>query len=214
MKPTNGWIEFLLTEWLLLASAAALAASVFVRTEKGVAPRMMDRPVTANRYIYAGLLVIVALTVLRVLPLAFGVLVLVYALIFDRKAMRVDYGLLLTFLCFFGLTENIKPLLNVDIEHSRHIFLFSALLSQIMSNVSATLLFAKFTTQWKALLWGANVGGFGNLVSSFANLIAYKFYIGQANRYEIMPFTIRFVGLGYVMFFAGLGLYLALETWP
>jgi len=193
--------------------ALLLVASVMATKRNAREPQIRSTEVERSGYLYGGLLVIVALTVLRVLPFATGAIVLVYALVFDRKALRVDYGLLLTFVCFFGLADNIRILLASNLEHSGHIFMLSALSSQIMSNVPAALLFAKFTSQWQALLWGTNVGGFGGLVASFANLIAYKLYLAHADRGEIAPFTIKFIGLGYLMFFLGMGLYLAKEAW-
>jgi len=100
-----------------------------------------------------------------------------------------------------------KLLLATEIQHADHIFLFSALASQCISNVPAALLFAKFTSQWQALLWGTNVGGFGSLVGSLANLIAYRIYVRDATREETGRFTLLFVVLGYLCFFLGVGLY-------
>jgi len=71
-----------------------------------------------------------------------------------------------------------KLALPSELSPSGHIFLFSALASQIMSNVTATLLFAQFTTNWEALLWGVNAGGFGafRVISEFNCLldVGYK----------------------------------------
>jgi len=189
--------------------AILLAASVTVKTTHD-RTQAESTLISRTAYVYGSLLIIVVLTVLRVLPIVASAIVPVYALVFDRKALRVDYGLLFTFLCFIGLAENIRGLLASSLEHPGHIFILSALLSQVMSNVPAALLFTKFTTQWKALLWGTNVGGFGNLVSSFANLIAYKLYISHEDRSKLVPFTIKFIGLGYVMFFLGMGIYMAI----
>ena len=57
-------------------------------------------------YGYVGLLVVVLLIVVRVLPVAAGVIVPVFAIAFDRRALRVDYLLLATFFCFFGLADS------------------------------------------------------------------------------------------------------------
>lgn len=193
--------------------ALLLAVSFVVKTQndKKVQPRKVLIERTA--YVYGGLLFVVVLTVFRVIPVVSGALVLAYAFVFNRKSLRVDYSLLLTFLCFFGLTENIRILLTARLEHSGHIFILSALTSQVMSNVPVALLFAKFTTQWKALLWGTNVGGYGNIMASFANIIAYKLYVGHESSNNIASFTIKFIGIGYVMFFVGMGLYWAIEVW-
>jgi len=76
-----------------------------------------------------------------------------------------------------------------------------------MSNVPATLLFAKFTLNWQALLWGANAGGFGSLFGSLANLIAYKIYVAHENTNNTAEFTVRFLLMGYAALFVSIGLY-------
>ncbi len=185
-----------------------IIVSITVRTQNNKASQPRKAVTRRAVYIYGVLLVLVDLIVLHILPIAVGALVLVYAFLFDRKALRVDYFLLITFLCFFGIADNIRTLLVSNLEHTDHVFIFSALSSQVMGNVPVALLFAKFTTQWKALIWGTNVGGFGSLVASFANLIAYKFYIAHEDSDNVKSFTIKFVVYGYVMFFMGIGLYL------
>lgn len=161
-------------------------------------------------YIYGALLAIILLTVFHVLPVSAGIIVIFFALIFDRKSLRVDYTLLFSFLFFFGIADNLKVILTTEINHSGHIFLFSALTSQIISNVPATLLFAKFTLNWQALLWGANAGGFGSLFGSLANLIAYKIYVTHEDTNNTALFTARFLIMGYVALFASIGLYFLL----
>ncbi|WP_457575506.1 SLC13 family permease [Desulfomarina sp.] len=157
--------------------------------------------------IYVVLLFLVLLTVFHLLPVSCGILTLLFALFFDRKTLRIDYALLLSFFFFFGLAENLKLLLAAEIGHSGHIFFFSALASQVMSNVPATLLFSKFTSNWKALLWGVNTGGFGSLVGSLANLIAYKIYVTHQDSGDIAMFTIKFLIMGYMAFLLSVGLY-------
>ena len=158
-------------------------------------------------YVYGALLVVILLSVFHILPLSAGGAVILFALVFDRKALRVDYPLLLSFLFFFGIADNLEVVLGSRITPSGHIFLFSALVSQVMSNVPAALLFANFTSNWKALLWGVNAGGFGSLFGSLANLIAYKIYVGNKNIDDVAGFTVKFLVLGYIAFFAAIGLY-------
>jgi len=170
--------------------------------------------VQSSAYIYGILLLAVLLSVLRFLPALTGMLVIAYALLRDRRSLRVDYALLVSFFFFFGLAENMKFMLAAEIKHAGHVFLFSALASQVMSNVPAALLFAKFTPNWKALLWGTNAGGFGSLFGSFANLIAYRFYVthkqvNQAGNQAL--FTAKFLAMGYGAFFLAIGWYFVLQ---
>lgn len=170
--------------------------------------------INKKAYIYGILLLIVLLSILRVLPVVSGMLVILFALLFDRKALLVDYAILLSFIFFFGLAENLRGILVSEISHSEHIFLFSALASQVMSNVPVTLLFAKFTTNWEALLWGANAGGFGSLFGSLANLIAYKIYVTDEGTSNAAMFTAKFLIMGYMAFFLSIGLYFLLSRVP
>jgi len=189
--------------YLLLLVAASLA----VRTRGVPGNPPVAGEVSNFGYVYLLLLVVIVLAVLHVLPVASVFLAIAYVLVFDRRSLRVDYALLLSFLCFFGLADNIHLLVAPQLQHAGDVFLASAVTSQLISNVPATLLFAKFTTQWQALLWGASVGGFGSLVGSLANLIAYRIYIVNNRGGGAGVFTIRFFAFGYLAFFIGVGLY-------
>ena len=46
--------------------------------------------------------------------------------------------------------------------------------SQIISNVPAAMLLSGFTTDYKQLLYGVNIGGLGTLIASMASLISYR----------------------------------------
>ncbi len=198
---------------LAVVSLIVLAlASLAIRVTVGPEPDSGATQPGSRALVYTGFLIALILVVLHVLPVWVGAVVIGFALVLDRGSLRIDLSLLLTFVCFFGLADNMKVLFEAAIEHSGHVFILSALTSQVISNVPAALLFAKFTTQWKALLWGTNVGGFGSLIASLANLIAYRLYVTHESTGDIMSFTLRFTVLGYVAFFLGLGLYGCMES--
>lgn len=188
-----------------------ILASIAIKTINDEVPKPAIA-IGRSVFIYEALLLVVILIVLHLLPVQAGLIVVVYAVVFDRNSLRIDYPLLLTFFAFFGLAENIQSLFAANIEHSGHIFIFSSLLSQIISNVPVALLFARFTPRWEALLWGTNVGGFGSLVGSLANLIAYKLYISYEDTNNSASFTTKFLLIGYVAFAIGILLYLRLKT--
>ena len=196
--------------FLLLLVVSALA----IKTRADLSHPAPVARVGKSSYIYGVLLVVVLLTVLRELPVPTALLAVLYVLLFDREALRVDYALLLSFLFFFGLAENIRFMLEAEISHAGHIFLFSALASQVISNVPVAVLFAKFTAHWEALLWGVSVGGFGSLFGSLANLIAYKLYINHSTTNDPALFTAKFLIIGYVAFFMAIGLYFSLQEIP
>ncbi len=130
-----------------------------------------------------GLLFIISLAcVLRLLDYRITfILVLSVIFLFDRSILkRIDYCLLLTFICFFifvgniGQIEVIKDFL-AELITGRELFV-AILSSQIISNVPAAALLSAFTSQYKAILLGTDIGGLGTLIASLASLISYKFY--------------------------------------
>ncbi len=191
-----------------------VVSSFIIKTKNTISSSIEIKRVDNSAYVYGILLIIVFLSIFHVLPVIAGLLVIIYALLFDRKALCVDYALLCSFFFLFGLADNMKMLLTSGIMSSGHVFLFSALVSQVISNVPTTLLFAKFTSNWEALLWGANVGGFGSLFGSLANLIAYKIYVTNDNTNNSAMFTAKFLLIGYVAFFLSIGLYFMLHGVP
>ena len=134
--------------------------------------------------IYAVLFVIALLSVLRILPWYVMVL-LVFIVIggMDYKILfRADYILLLTFIGFFIFTGNMGRIPAVSgmleqVVNGREFFV-SIIASQFISNVPATLMLSGFTSNYKELMAGVNVGGLGTLIASMASLISYKAYTG------------------------------------
>ena len=193
----------------LLFLGLLIIFSILVRIQNELHEEQIQK-INKKAYLYGVLFIVVLLTVFHILPVSSGIVVILFAVIFDRKALCIDYALLLSFLFFFGIADNLQTILSTEVGHSRHIFLFSALASQVMSNVPATILFAKFTSNWQALLWGANAGGFGSLFGSLANLIAYKLYVTHEGSKNVAIFTARFVVIGYMALFISIDLYFLL----
>ena len=112
------------------------------------------------------------------------ILVLTATLIADRKLLlKVDYSLLLTFVCFFifvGNLERIDAVKNaLSLFLKGRVFVVSVLSSQIISNVPAAMMISRFTTDARPLLLGVNIGGLGTPVASLASLISFKLYAGS-----------------------------------
>ena len=133
--------------------------------------------------VYAALFALCLLTVLRVVPYQATTTVIIAAmLIVSRKLFKeIDYMLLLTFVCFFiisenlGQTEAVKTFLQSLLE--KNALLTAVGTSQIISNVPAAVLLSGFTDNWQALLQGVNIGGLGTPVASLASLITLKLYM-------------------------------------
>lgn len=138
--------------------------------------------------LYSILFIICILTVLGICDyrICFAV-VFVALVIFDRKVLRkIDYMLLLTFVCFFIFSGNvskitfIKEMITSFVEG--HAFAAGLLLSQIISNVPAATMLAGFTGDCTKLMLGVDIGGLGTLVASLASLISYKLYSAGENK--------------------------------
>ncbi len=132
---------------------------------------------------YAGLFVLCLLSVFRVLHYAVATAaVLLFMLVFSRRLLlKVDYGLLATFVCFFLFAGNMGRIPQVHELLSRllekNTLATSVLASQVISNVPAAVLLSGFTADWRSLLAGVNVGGLGTPIASLASLISLKIYL-------------------------------------
>ena len=137
--------------------------------------------------VYLLLFGICLLCVARVLPWPVMLAVLIAVVFFlDRKLFaKVDYFLLLTFVCFFLFIGNmeripaIADLLRSFIQDRE--LLLATLFSQCISNVPAAILLSGFTDAAKPLLYGVNIGGLGTLIASLASVISYRIYGNQKN---------------------------------
>ena len=93
---------------------------------------------------------------------------------------KVDYVLLLIFLCFFIFIGNVKSIPEVQAwmqsAMEGRVFLTSFLTSQVISNVPAAILLSAFTDEVRNILYGVNIGGLGTPIASLASLITLKFY--------------------------------------
>jgi Na+/H+ antiporter NhaD/arsenite permease-like protein len=134
--------------------------------------------------IYTLLFILVILSVFKLIDYRYILLItLFYVIVKDREALRqVDYFLLATFVCFFIFIGNLSniPLLKDALKNffsaPNTTYFSSILFSQVISNVPCAILVSTFTSNWKEVLLGVNVGGLGTLIASLASLISYKLY--------------------------------------
>ena len=137
------------------------------------------------------------------------IITLMTVLLFNIKLLiKIDYMLLLTFICFFIFIGNIadtnvvQTLASESLKDSSSVFFSSILVSQFISNVPASILLAEFTTDWKSLLLGVNIGGLGTMIASMASVISYKLFI-MANPNEGKKYLLTFsiYNFSYLAFF-------------
>ena len=113
---------------------------------------------------------------------------------FKRVFLGVDYYLLLTFIALFVLIGNLENIAFFSMLFTKWIsgseVLWGILASQVISNVPAAILLSGFSTNYEAIIVGINIGGFGTLIASMANLISYKILVREYNNFKIRYLSI------------------------
>ena len=141
-----------------------------------------------HRKLLAVSLVLFALcvaTVLRWVPYQATLVVTVAAILLVRPKtlLKVDYGLLLTMAFMFVFAGNMA-----QIDVVRQVFgdlmawdptVTAMALSQVTSNMPASVLLSEFTADWQGLLAGIGVGGFGTPIASMASIVSLRIYMRE-----------------------------------
>lgn len=191
-----------------------IAAAIPVLPRELPTQELMDEKITSVKelVIYSVLFVLCLFTVFRVVPYQVTTIIIVLILAIVRRELlkEIDFMLLLTFVCFFVVSENLGRIESI------RMFLASLLgkntlmtaigASQIISNVPAAVLLSGFTDQWRELLAGVNIGGLGTPIASLASLITLKLYIRWpgANIMKFLGFftLVNLIGLGVLILFS------------
>ncbi len=148
-----------------------------------------------------------------------GIALLMTALVFllfqHQVLRRLDWPLLLVFVLMFldlrlvGQFTWVRSVLTrVDWSHGTTVFCAGALLSQVMSNVPATILLSQYSSDWQHLAWGADVGGFGLVIGSLASLIALRLGRQPGAWYRFHAWSLPF----FLCVAGSTGLWLALRS--
>lgn len=108
-------------------------------------------------------------------------LVTLVLLAVDPKVFRrVDYVLLLTFLCFFVFSSSIAANQRIAGFLERAVrgneYWWSIGISQIISNVPASIVLWPFTTDLRALIYGLDTAGLVTVIGSLASVINLRLY--------------------------------------
>lgn len=178
--------------WLFSGALLCLFICKLYRKEPKLLTGVSDKQIAqswteegkAKRIFYIGLFVIVISTIVsRTTYWPYITLIVVGAIaIFDHKILtkKVDYVLLLTFLCFFVFSSSIcaNPKISAFLEKSvgGNEYWWGILLSQVISNVPASIVLWPFTKNLAALLYGVDSAGLCSLIGSLASVINYRIY--------------------------------------
>lgn len=111
-----------------------------------------------------------------------------------RVFLGVDYFLLLTFIALFILIGNLENISFFNSLFRQFItgneVLWGIVASQVISNVPAAILLSGFSTNYEAIIVGINIGGFGTLIASMANLISFKILVRECDEFKVRYFVI------------------------
>ncbi len=142
--------------------------------------------VGAKRGFYLGLFLLVILTIITRTEYWWAAVIIVTGaiLIADRKLLlKVDYVLLFTFLFFFvfsssvAANESIAGFLSKAVSGREYWWAIG--LSQIISNVPASIVLYPFSQSNAALIYGADTAGLCSLIGSLASVINYRIYVRE-----------------------------------
>lgn len=133
-------------------------------------------------YAVVGLLISIATILIvnrRLLYKVDIILILIFALMF------IVFGELSLILKHIGVIEPLTNPINI--------LVYSVVLSQVISNVPATIILLNHVRNWIPLAYGVNIGGLGLIIGSMANIIVLRISnmsLREFHRYQIPYFLI------------------------
>lgn len=171
-----------------------------------------DNPVNVRKLlVFSILFVLCLLTVFQLLNhfVLLGIVLVVLALAARPLYRKIDYSLLLTFVCFFIFSGNmgripaVQELIGGLLSQS--VVGTAVFTSQFISNVPAAVLLSRFTDDVTGLLVGTNLGGLGTIIASLASLISFKIYLKSPGakplRYLGVFTLVNVLGLAVLLIF-------------
>lgn len=175
---------------LCIMSGILLVIFIFVLTAKEKENLVFvsgnQAPGGSKRWFYVALFclvlwVIVSRTTLWMYAVA---VVFLAVILFDPVVIRkTDYVLLATFLCFFVFSSSISSHPAVAGFLSKLVagneYWVSIGISQIISNVPASIVLYPFTVNNAGLIYGLDTAGLVSLIGSLASVINYRIYVRE-----------------------------------
>ncbi len=154
------------------------------REPSSVSGKLVLSSPRAKKTFYLVLFAVVLWMIVSRTSLWVWVLVIISALVlaFDREVLRrTDYVLLLTFFCFFVFSSSVTNHPAIagflsSIMAGRE-YVVSILVSQVISNVPASIVLYPFAVNKGALLYGLDSAGLCTLIGSLASVINYRIYV-------------------------------------
>ena len=139
-----------------------------------------------RRITYLALFIMILLTIVtrtKFWPIAVLIVIISIAAVNIKLFTQVDYILIFTFLCFFIFSSSIagNPKISVVLQKAvaGHEYWWAIGLSQIISNVPASIVLYPFTENFSGLIYGADTAGLCSLIGSLASVINYRIYVRE-----------------------------------
>lgn len=180
--PNREFLSIMAPPFLFSVFLITLSVCLFVKNDP---VEISDEKIVLDKTKTVFLLFLFAFSIVivfRAVPYYLGLIIIPPLLfIIDRKALgKVDYPLLLTFVFFFIFAGNMGRIAEVRKFFSyflgKDTLVFSALSCQIISNVPSAILLSQFSSDYRNLLLGVNIGGVGTIIASLASLITFREY--------------------------------------
>ena len=129
------------------------------------------------------LIIAVIVTRTALWPYAVLLVLAVIALLDRRLLLEVDYVLIVTFFCFFVFSSSIAANAQIAAVLKKAVagneYWWAIGLSQIISNVPASIVLYPFTENFAGLIYGADTAGLCSLIGSLASVINYRIYVRE-----------------------------------
>ncbi len=199
---------------VLLILLLVLTALVFANTPLQVEDRLPDAPLDRPLLLtaLAMYLPFLVLTDRGDAVWACAAVAAVVAGLRPRVLARVDSGLLLVFVLMFidlrllaGLDAVQAAIGGLGLADPMRLYAAGIGASQLVSNVPAAIALAEYSRDWRVMAYAVNVGGFGWMVGSLANLIALR--MANDSRAWLsfplfpLPFLLVAAAVGFVLLF-------------
>ena len=155
-----------------------------VSAEERQDPRQADGK--GRRVVYLllfALIIAVIVTRTSLWPYAVALVLVAIAVTDRRLLLQVDYVLIVTFFCFFVFSSSIAAnphiagILKQAVAGNEYWWAIG--LSQIISNVPASIVLYPFSENFAGLIYGADTAGLCSLIGSLASVINYRIYVRE-----------------------------------
>ncbi len=184
MSPLCVGSGILLIIFVLILYRKNLKEKIEINTEQVAGE--WDPKYKSRRIGYFLLFVMIILTIVsrtELWPYAILVVILTILILNRKLFLQVDYVLIVTFFCFFVFSSSIagNPMISDFLKKSvsGNEYWWAIALSQLISNVPATIVLYPFTESFAGLIYGADTAGLCSLIGSLASVINYRIYVRE-----------------------------------